>query len=206
MTAAEALGRLHALRAPVATTADAATLLGVSIDAANKTLTRLARANLMKRIRHGLWAVGTEVDPLLLPDQLTAPYPSYVSLQSALYLHAMISQIPQVTYVVSLDRTRRIRTSVGIFSLHHIVPELFGGFDVLEAGVKLATPEKALFDVFYLSGTRTRLFAALPELEFPRGFRVSLAHEWIARIASPRLRTIVKRKFDHARAASRRVT
>jgi predicted transcriptional regulator of viral defense system len=131
---------------------------------------------------------------MLLPDRLTAPYPSYVSLQSALYLHGMISQIPQVTYVVSLER--RIRTSVGTFSAHHVVPELFGGFDVLDSGVKLATPEKALIDVFYLSGTRTRLFAAVPELELPRRFRTREAQAWAKRIQSARLRTIVTGKLD----------
>lgn len=200
MTSAEAIGRLHELGQPAVTTADAAALLGVSIDAANKTLNRLARAGLVSRIRHGLWAVGPRIDPMLLPDRLTAPYPSYVSLQSALYFHEMISQIPQVTYVVSLDRTRRIRTSVGTFSIHHVAPELFGGFDILESGVKLATPEKALVDVFYLSGTRTRLFVALPELELPRGFRAKKARDWSQRIPSSRLRTIVAAKLDECLA------
>jgi predicted transcriptional regulator of viral defense system len=195
MNAAEALGRLHDLRVPVFTTADAAVLLVASVDAANKTLKRLAKAGLILPLRHGLWAVGKTVDPLLLPDYVTAPYPSYVSLQSALYLHGMISQIPQVTYAVSLDRTQRIRTAVGTLSIHRVAPTFFGGFDLLESGVKLAKPEKALLDVFYLSGTRTRLFAALPELELPRGFRIKEARAWLDRIPSKRLRTVVTEKL-----------
>jgi predicted transcriptional regulator of viral defense system len=196
MNASEALARLHDLRTPVVTTADGAALLGVSIDAANKTLKRLAKAGLMLSLRHGLWAVGKNIDPLLLPDYLTAPYPSYVSLQSALYLHGMISQIPQVTYVVSLDRAQRIRTSVGTMSIHRVAPSFFGGFELLEAGVKLATPEKALLDVFYLSGTRSRLFAALPEIELPRGFRFREARAWLERIPSRRLRTVVASRLE----------
>jgi predicted transcriptional regulator of viral defense system len=203
VTSAEALGRLHELGQPAVTTADAAALFGTTIDAANKTLNRLARVGLVSRVRHGLWGVGTRVDPMLLPDRLTAPYPSYVSLQSALYLHGIISQIPQVTYVVSLDRTRRIRTSVATFSVHHVAPEFFGGFEILDSGIKLATPEKALVDVFYLSGTRTRLFASLPELELPRGFRVQEARAWAKRIPSPRLRTIVAAKLDACLARRR---
>jgi hypothetical protein len=108
----------------------------------------------------------------------------------------MVSQIPQVTYVVSLDRTQKIRTSVGTFSIHRVIPELFGGFDVLSSGVKLATPEKALVDVFYLSFTKTRLFAALPELELPRRFRFSEARAWARRIPSARLQTIVLERLD----------
>lgn len=203
MTAADAFGRLHDLRAPVVTTADAAALLGLSTGAANKTLNRLVRAGLVRRIRHGLWGVGENIDPLLLPDQLTLPHPSYVSLQSALYLHEMISQIPQITYVVSLDRTRRIRTSIGTFSIHHVAPELFGGFEVLESGVKLATPEKALIDTFYLSGTRMRLFSRLPELEIPRAFRVTEAQAWVKRIRSRRLRTIAGKRLEACLATRR---
>jgi predicted transcriptional regulator of viral defense system len=200
MNASEALSRLQDLRAPVVTTADGATLLGVSVDAANKTLKRLAKVGLILPLRHDLWSVGKTIDPLLLPDYVTAPYPSYVSLQSALYLHGMISQIPQVTYVVSLKRTQRIRTSVGTLSIHRVAPSFFGGFEILGSGVKLATPEKALLDVFYLSGTRSRLFATLPELELPRGFRFREARSWLERIPSKRLRTVAATRLEAAAA------
>jgi hypothetical protein len=42
MNSREALGRLRALRVPVVTTSDAATVLGLSIEAASQTLRRLA--------------------------------------------------------------------------------------------------------------------------------------------------------------------
>jgi hypothetical protein len=116
----------------------------------------------------------------------------------------MISQIPQVTYVVSLDRTQRVRTSVGTLSIHRVAPAFFGGFELRESGVKLATPEKALLDVFYLSGTRSRLFAALPELELPRGFSFREARACLQRIPSKRLRTVVAARLEAfaARAVS----
>ena len=204
MNASEALSRLQDLRAPVVTTADGATLFGVSVDAANKTLKRLAKVGLILPLRHGLWGVGKTIDPLLLPDYVTAPYPSYVSLQSALYLHGLISQIPQVTYVVSLDRTQRIRTSVGTLSIHRVAPSFFGGFELRESGVKLATPEKALLDVFYLSSARSRLFATLPELELPPSFRFKEARSWLARIPSKRLRTVVAARLEATAAGATR--
>ena len=46
-------------------------------------------------------------------------------LQTALHLHGMVEQIPEVFYAVSLARTQRITTSVGSFSVHHIAPELY---------------------------------------------------------------------------------
>lgn len=83
------------------------------------------------------------------------------------------------------------------YSVHHVRPELFGGFEYDPAsGTKLALPEKALFDFLYLSPTRGRLFAALPELELPRSFPRSAVREWIDRIPSRRSRTMVRRALD----------
>ncbi len=190
MTAMEAVARIGKMR-PAISTADAALLFETSVPAASKMLARLARARLVVPIRRGLWGIGERVEPLALPSYLTSPYPSYVSLQTALYTHGMISQVPAVIYVASLDRTQRIETTVGTYSVLRVAPEFFGGFEISEAGIALATPEKALLDVFYLSGTITRRFAALPELELPANFRVAQARAWIAKIPSKRLRTIV---------------
>lgn len=197
MRAAVALGRLRDLRVPVVTTSDAAAALGMSALAASQALRRLGTAGLVTPVRKGLWALGEAPDPLALADYVTLPYPSYVSLQSALYLHGMIDQIPAVTYVVSLARSARIRTGIGSFSVHHVAPGFFGGaVQDPRTGVRLATPEKALVDFLYLSSNRSRLFARLPELEVPASFEPAEARRWAARIPSPRMRTIVGRELD----------
>lgn len=197
MNASEALGRLKRLRVPAATTADAAAVLGISGGAASQTLRRLARSGLVMPLRKGVWALVDRPDPLALAEYVTTPYPSYVSLQTALYQHGMIEQIPSMIFLVSLARSGRIETALGTYSVHHVQPAFFDGFESLpDSGIKLATPEKALVDFLYLSPTRSRLFAALPELELPRGFRRSVAREWVGRIPSQRLRTIVARKLD----------
>ena len=195
MNSLEAYRRLRELGVPVLETADVATALQQSPFAASKTLSRLAAAGLIVPIRHGQFWVDGELDPHRLPEYLTAPFPSYLSLQTALFVHGMIEQIPVVHYVSSLARTQRIRTKVGTFSVHHLMPELFGGFDIQD-GVKLASPEKALFDVAYLSATRTRLFSSLPELEIPKGFRPKRLEHWVQRIPSSRGRTIVENKLS----------
>jgi predicted transcriptional regulator of viral defense system len=204
MNATEALRRLRNLRVPAATTADAAAILGISGEAASHTLRRLARTGLITPVRKGIWAIGDRPDPLVLADYVTVPYPSYVSLQTALYRHGMIGQIPEMTYLVSLARSTRIATPLGTYSVHHVQPAFFGGFTSLpDSGVKLASPEKALVDFLYLSPTRGRLFAALPELELPSGFRQAEARKWVHRISSARVRTIVDRKLKHVLAAAR---
>jgi predicted transcriptional regulator of viral defense system len=199
VNAAKALALLKGLDTPAFTTADVAARLRVSPLAATHILRRLGSAGLARRIRKGLWTVREHVDPLAVLDVLTA-HPAYVSLQTALHLHGMIEQIPNVTYACSLSRTRRIHTDVGVFSLHRVAPEFFGGFEVSpRSGAKIATPEKALLDVLYLSGGRSRRFASLPEVVLPNGFRVAEARRWIARIRSARLRTLVTSRFDALR-------
>jgi len=137
--------------------------------------------------------------PLVLPEFLTAPAASYVSLQTALHLHGMVEQIPSVVYAVTLARTQRVKTSIATISLHRIAPAFFGGFEVVpRSGAKIATPKKALLDVFYLSAGRSRLFSSLPELELPPGFHSDEARAWIGRIPSSRVRTIVSRRLDRA--------
>ena len=202
MNATVALARLRALGVPVVRTSDAAAALRLSTFAASQTLTRLAAAQLVRSVRHGVWWLDGEIDPYHLPEQLTAPMPSYLSLQTALHIHGLIEQIPSVYYAASLARTQRIVTSVGTFSIHHVAPEVFGGFVETKEGVLLATPEKALFDVAYLSGGRSRLFTSLPELELPRRFRRAELRRWVERIPSMRGRTLTTRKLEQLLACA----
>ncbi len=45
-------------------------------------------------VRHGTWWLEDTLDPLRLPEYLTAPLPSYVSLQTALHRRGLIEQSP----------------------------------------------------------------------------------------------------------------
>ena len=60
----------------------------------------------------------------------------------------------------------------------------------------MATPEKALLDVLYLSSARSLLFSSLPELEIPRSFNRKEAVNMIEKIPSLRIRSIVRKKFN----------
>ena len=200
MNAATALRLLRGLGVPVVSTSDAVALLDQSPATASKTLERLAAAELVRPIRKGLWSLEPSVDPYLVAGYLVAPYPAYVSLWSALYLRELIEQIPSSIYVASLGRAREIRTTVGTYSIHRLTPELFGGFEIQEpSGVKLATAEKAIFDLAYFSSVRSRRFAAVPELHFPSRFRWGVVGEWVGRIAAPAVATRVRRRLEDLR-------
>jgi predicted transcriptional regulator of viral defense system len=200
----EAYADLRRFGKPVVTTADAALRLRTTLPAASRILSRLESSGLVVRLRRGLWSLNPDIDPLAVPEHLTAPLPAYVSLQSALYLHGMISQIPQVVFVASPARTRRVTTSIATYSIHRLVPEFFGGYRTdPDHGVKMATPEKALLDVFYLAAARSRLFAHLPELELPPTFSVRECRRWIAKIPAEYRRNMVARRLDAVLAGPR---
>jgi predicted transcriptional regulator of viral defense system len=178
-------------------TSDAAAWLGISPPHASQLLSRLDKAGLLIRLKRGLWALKEKLEPLALPQYLTNPFPSYVSLQTALYRHGLISQIPAVIYAVSIARTNRVTTPLGTISIHHVHPSFFFGFETADAGdFKIATREKALVDFLYLSPARSKLFRSLPELEFPRDFNFREARRIISKIRSSRRRKRVSSLFE----------
>ena len=171
MNQIEALQRLRALSTPVIETRDVAALLQASTSNATTILRRLAQRGMITHLSRGRWLVNEKIDRLALPELILAPYPAYVSLQSALFHHGLIEQIPSVLYAVTPARPRRLRTPLGTISFHRIPPELFQGFELSSrSDAKIATPEKALFDMLYLAPGRSRLFSIQPELTIPRSF------------------------------------
>ncbi len=202
MNQSEALGRLRELGTPFFTTGDIGAVLKLSTAATNMVATRLAKNGLLFHLARGRWALGERVNPMALPQHLAAPYPAYISLQTALFHHGMISQIPQVIYAVTAAKTRRWSTPVGVVSLHQVAPDFFFGYESTGSdGVQIATPEKALVDFFYLSPGRSRLFSRLPELELPRSFSKKKLRAMIAKVADPRRRGLVQNAWDNLRAA-----
>jgi predicted transcriptional regulator of viral defense system len=197
--ASAAYGALRALGRPVVETREAAARLDTSPKNASRILRRLEASGLIRRIRHGLWALDPELDAFTAAPYLTAPFPAYVSFWSALTRHDMIEQIPRSVFVASLDRTKRVDTAIGAFSIHHIAPELFTGFDGSPDTGYLATPEKALFDTVYIRAPRGG-HVYFPELSLPAGFDAAKIEAWADKIAPPRLRTIVSRELAAALA------
>lgn len=200
MNQMEALQKIQRLGVPSFETRDVSALLQVSPANASLLLGRLAQRELVGRLTRGKWTIGKQ-SSALLAEQVAAPSPAYVSLQSALFRHGVIEQVPEILYAVTLGRARKVRTPGGTVSLHRIAPELFGGFAIAADGAKIATVEKALFDLVYLSPTRSRLFVKLPETELPRSFRWSDAKRWTKRIAGKSRRTFVERKLADLREA-----
>lgn len=204
MTQVEALAKIQLLNQPFFETRDLAALLEVTSLNAAQIASRLEKAGLLVKLARGRWAIEGRTDHFAVAEQLTAPFPAYISLQSALYHHGMISQIPSVTYAVSLARTQRRQTPLGTYSIHHIEPTFFFGYELNETGqAKIATPEKALVDYLYFRPARTRLFVHLPEIEFPKKFDWKLASRMIREIQSHSRRALVEQALSSLRKPRR---
>lgn len=194
MNLLEAEQKLLNLRQPVLQTNDVVACLRIEKTHASKILQRLVSAGRFVHLRRGRWATSQQIDPLILPEYLTAPFPSYISLQTALFYYGMISQIPHTIYAVTLARTKQYKTPLGFFSVHHIQPDFFFDFTIV-GNVKIASPEKALLDVLYLTPARSNLFKTLPEIELTSQFNFKKAHEIINKIPSFRRKALVLARF-----------
>src|SRR3989338_1786999 len=148
------LVRNNALR--IFTTADIITLTGLSPTAATKALSRLAGADLVARIKKGVWVneLYADLNPYEALPYLRAPWLAYVSLYSALADHGVVDEIAQVVYGVSSAPPKRYRTSIGEFHIHHLPQRLIWGYEITrqgQASYPRAEPEKAFLDLAYLA-------------------------------------------------------
>lgn len=199
MNEADAMDLIRRTRSLVFTTRDFCALANISMTFASQMLRRLAAGKRITRVYQGLWADtgNSDFNAYKTVPFLTRPHPAAVSLLTALHLHGIIEQIPQVVYVVSTAPTRKVKTPVGDFSVHRISPDFFDGYEEYkgEGGFLIASPEKALVDCLYLSSRRGRRFLALPELALPKGFSKRKAGQWVDRIPYERLRRAVREKL-----------
>lgn len=79
--------------------------------------------------------------------------PSYVSLEMALSYYHLIPETVYGVTSVSSRRTYKFETPLAVFSYRTVRPRLFFGYEIIRYGdksFKIATPEKAILDYFYL--------------------------------------------------------
>lgn len=198
---------LVAIGRPVFTTREIAAIRGASVSSTTQALARMEREEILVRASRGLWCVPTDprFTAFALVAFLAGKHRAYVSFLSALHLHGLTEQIPQVIYAATTAHTRVTRTPVATYSFHRLHPSLFAGFDWHSSGQFLiATPEKAVVDSCYISGRKAKRFEFLPELELPRSFRFRTAREWAARIGEPRVRVHVLKKLKELNASGSR--
>jgi len=195
------LSTINKLKAHIFTTRELSLMSGKSISAVTQSLDNLAREGVIVKICRGLWAqegIGS-TSPYDIIPYLFSRQRAYVSFISALHLHGIIEQIPQVTTLASTAHARTIRTKIGVFHVHRISPSFFTGFDwYKETGnFLIAEPEKALVDSLYLSAYKRKHFGYFPELHFPKSFSFKKVNTWVNKIPSRKVRIYVAKSLKN---------
>ena len=135
-------------------------LLAGDVDPASvrRQLSRLTASGRLVQLRRGLYALAppyrkVSPHPFLVANRLV--HPSYVSLQSALAMHGVIPEHVPVVTSVTTSRPGRWSNALGDFDYRHVKTGFFFGYrtEDLSGGqtALIATPEKALLDLLYLT-------------------------------------------------------
>jgi hypothetical protein len=131
----------------------------------------------------------------------------YVSFLTALHIHGALSQIPASIQVASTGHTRKLRTPVATFEFLQLKPHLFADgieWSDSQRPFRIATPEKALLDTFYIFTRRNRRFARLPELRLDdAGFSANRYRALMKKLSlPPQIAAAMQRRFDVLSEAS----
>ena len=129
-----------------------------------KQLSRWVTAGKIYQLRRGLYSLAPPYQkvvphPFLIANRLQSA--SYVSLQSALAYYGMIPELVPLTTSVTTSRPATFRTPLGQFEFRHIQMDWFRSYRLLDLGkgqkAFVASPEKALLDLVYLTPGADRL-------------------------------------------------
>lgn len=194
------LWQIKQLQQPVFTTHQLCVRSGKSASSVTQALNHLKEEEIIIKVYRGIWAEkdNEKLSPYAAIQHLLPRHRLYVSFISALHLHGIIEQIPQVITLASTAHTKTIQTKLGTFSIHQISPLFFDGFEWYKGvgNFLIAEPEKALVDSLYLSTRKKRQFGHFPELHFPATFSFRRAKQWVNKIPEHKIRIAVRKKFN----------
>jgi predicted transcriptional regulator of viral defense system len=176
---------------------DLATLVQLSDErrtTISNQLFRLGKAGRIVPLRRGMYALAPRyrrvpIQPAALANALCRP--SYLSCEWALSFHGVIPESVPVFTSVTSRPPQRFCNDLGEFSYRNVKRELFFGYQPVQLSgrsVLVASPEKALLDLFHLSrGEWTA--ARMEEMRFSSaaGVDTALLEETAVRVGGPRL-------------------
>jgi predicted transcriptional regulator of viral defense system len=129
-----------------------------SAGSVRRQLDRWVKSGRLIQLRRGIYSVAPPYQaeaphPFLVANHLRKP--SYVSLQSALSHYGLIPEFVPVITSVTTGRPEELQTPLGGFVFRHLKQKAFFGYAQTEISrgqsVFLASPEKALLDLLYLT-------------------------------------------------------
>lgn len=159
---AELISKLSSLPKPYFTVTDLEKILRLPRASLYVTLTRLVQAGMLVRLRKNMYKLAfAPTHGEKAANELY--FPSYLSFESALSKHGILSQIPYTLTFATTRPSKKIILENTQIEYRHLKRDLFFGY-ALENGIYVATPEKALLDELYLA-SRGKATIALEELD-----------------------------------------
>lgn len=134
-------------------------------------LNRLVKQEKLVRLANNCYILPEKINNLaLIANQLY--FPSYLSCETVLAQHGVLSQQPYSLIFMTTRKTRTITLGNRRCIYHMLKAELFSDYIIQDSGLWVATPEKALFDLIYLN-SRGRMYTDfsqfdLSKIEIPR--------------------------------------
>jgi predicted transcriptional regulator of viral defense system len=131
------------------TFADIRKITGLDDKSLAVTLSRMVKRTELIRIAGGIYTTDlTKIDWEQFAVEKYSP--SYISFESALARHNILSQQPVSLTLATTNRSKKIKMLENMIIYRHIQPKLFWGY-LKEENILIAEPEKAFLDLAYLS-------------------------------------------------------
>lgn len=174
-------------------------MAGQSADQVRLQLSRWVHSGRLMRIHKGWYALNAPYRRVQINMNViatTIKVGSYISLHAALAYHGMIPEHVAETTAVTTGRPATIATPFGRIRYQHIKPEAFCGCTRHDAGLQhqyIATPEKALLDLLYLTpGADSAHYLAGLRLQHTDELDLHLLRQLAERFATPKMHRAVE--------------
>lgn len=135
---------------------------GLNPDAALKAIQRLGKKGYLIKLYKKTYA-NKFAPPRLEEIAMLYGRPCFISFESALENHGLISQMPLVLTCATPRKTKNLKTPMGEIIFHHIARRFFNNYKN-EQGILWATAEKALLDYLYIKAKAKGSRSLLSEL------------------------------------------
>lgn len=121
-------------------------------------ISRWVKAKKLIQVKRGIYLLAEKYRKAAVYEPYLASLlkrPSYISLEKALEYHGLIPEAVPVFTSLTTKRQGRFVSGAGAFVYRHIKKPLFWGYQSVTVNGQtgfIASPEKALLDLFYLNG------------------------------------------------------
>lgn len=130
-----------------------------------KKIARLRQKQIIKKLIKGKYqSLLTQTNDFQIANFLCSP--SYISLESALSFHSIITAFPYQITSITTKPAKMISLDQREYKYSHIAPNLYWGYEKKESFL-LADPAKALLDYLYL-GTKGLRNLNLDEMDLEK--------------------------------------